>query len=79
LNSKKSTHEELGQRVKGLEKEIAKRKQAERDLKIQITSLKDLNASLKFLVKRREEDAKGKLNPCRSCQFPRQEGYLRNS
>lgn len=66
LNSRKPTDEELVQRVRELEKEVTKRKQAEkalresqRDLKIQITSLKDLNASLKFLVRRREEDVKG--------------------
>ncbi|HUT71799.1 MAG TPA: helix-turn-helix transcriptional regulator [Desulfatiglandales bacterium] len=66
LNSRRSTHEELEQRVRELEKEVTKRKQGEkalresqRDLKIRISSLKDLNASLKFLVRRREEDAKG--------------------
>lgn len=66
MNSRRSTHEELEQRVRELEKEVTKRKQGEkalresqRDLKIRISSLKDLNASLKFLVKRREEDAKG--------------------
>ena len=66
LNSQRSTYEELAQRVTELEKEVTKRKKAEkalrerqRDLKIQITSLKDLNASLKFLVKKREEDVKG--------------------
>jgi DNA-binding CsgD family transcriptional regulator len=66
VNSIRSTHEELEQRIRELEKEVTKRKQGEkalresqRDLKIRISSLKDLNASLKFLVKRREEDAKG--------------------
>ena len=66
MNSRRFTHEELGQRIKELEKELTKRKQAEKtlretqkELRIQINSLKDLNTSLKFLIRRREEDAKG--------------------
>ena len=62
---RKPTYEELLQKVNKLENEVLKRKQAEnalrerqKALKLKVNTLKELNASLRVLLERREEDAK---------------------
>ena len=59
----KPTYEELLQKVNKLENEVLKRKQAEKALretqkalKLKVNTLKELNASLRVLLERREED-----------------------
>ena len=62
---RKPTHGERLQKVNKLENEVLKRKQAEKALrerhkvlKLKVNTLKELNASLRVLLERREEDAK---------------------
>jgi DNA-binding CsgD family transcriptional regulator len=62
---RRPAYEELQQRVDKLEKEVLKRKRAEKalrerqkELKVKINTLKELNASLRVLLERREQDAK---------------------
>jgi DNA-binding CsgD family transcriptional regulator len=65
LVMRKPTYEELLQKVNKLENEVLRRKQAEKalrerqkELKLKVNTLKELNASLRVLLERREEDAK---------------------
>jgi len=65
LVMRKPTHEELLQKVNKLDNEVLKRKRAEKalrerqkELKLKVNTLKELNASLRVLLERREEDAK---------------------
>ena len=60
---RKPTYEELLQKVNKLDNEVLKRKQAEKALrerqkalKLKVNTLKELNASLRVLLERREED-----------------------
>ena len=60
---RKPTYEELLQKVNKLDNEVLKRKQAEKalretqkELKLKVNTLKELNASLRVLLERREED-----------------------
>ncbi len=62
---RKPTYEELLQKVNKLENEVLRRKQVEKalregqkELKVKVNTLKELNASLRVLLERREEDAK---------------------
>ena len=62
---RKPTYEELLQKVNKLENDALKRKQAEKALretqkalKLKVNTFKELNASLRVLLERREEDAK---------------------
>ena len=62
---KKPTYEELEDKVNTLENEVLRRKQAEKDLretqkalKVKLNTLKELNASLRILLERREEDTR---------------------
>jgi DNA-binding CsgD family transcriptional regulator len=63
--TREPTYEELLQKVNKLDNEVLRRKQAERALretqkalKLKVNTLKELNASLRVLLERREEDAK---------------------
>jgi DNA-binding CsgD family transcriptional regulator len=62
---KKPTYEELEDKVNTLENEVLRRKQAEKALrepqkalKVKLNTLKELNASLRILLERREEDTR---------------------
>ena len=62
---RKPTHEEFLQKVNKLDNEVLKRKQTEKALrerqkalKLKVNTIKELNASLRVLLERREEDVK---------------------
>jgi len=62
---RKPTYEELLQKLNKLENQVLKRKQAEKALRetqkalrVKVNTLKELNASVRVLLERREEDAK---------------------
>jgi len=62
---RKPRYEELLQKLNKLENQVLKRKQAEKALregqkalKVKVNTLKELNASVRVLLERREEDAK---------------------